>query len=254
MLRCRRRHCLCPSPHSVADVLRAYAIAFVGNLLSAIRLSIIGPTESAAARATHSRSHRCRGFCRDGNAKTLAALPGARILLRFFTKHSTRGYSDHDVTSWPAPRWWQRSAPANDVDGDVMQAFPQYYDICVIANDIYTKEDAEILMRAQALPLERIMGVETTAPIRPFARIVRSTSAIELMKRSFRTSISSSSNPAATTSPRRSRRSWPISRSMSSTSRKARRSRAKGGPELRGPISSSSTRPISPHTSALTSR
>jgi urease accessory protein len=34
-------------------------------------------------------------------------------------------------------------------------------DICVITNDIYTKEDAEILMRAQALPLERIMGVET---------------------------------------------------------------------------------------------
>lgn len=35
------------------------------------------------------------------------------------------------------------------------------YDICVIANDIYTKEDAEILMRAQALPLDRIMAVET---------------------------------------------------------------------------------------------
>ncbi len=35
------------------------------------------------------------------------------------------------------------------------------YDICVITNDIYTREDAEILMRAQALPLERIMGVET---------------------------------------------------------------------------------------------
>ena len=35
------------------------------------------------------------------------------------------------------------------------------YDICAITNDIYTKEDAEILMRAQALPLERIMGVET---------------------------------------------------------------------------------------------
>jgi len=34
-------------------------------------------------------------------------------------------------------------------------------DLCVITNDIYTKEDAEILMRAQALPLERIMGVET---------------------------------------------------------------------------------------------
>lgn len=34
-------------------------------------------------------------------------------------------------------------------------------DLCVITNDIYTKEDAEILMRAQALPLDRILGVET---------------------------------------------------------------------------------------------
>jgi urease accessory protein len=39
--------------------------------------------------------------------------------------------------------------------------FRDVYDLCVITNDIYTKEDAEILMRAQALPLERIMGVET---------------------------------------------------------------------------------------------
>ena len=39
--------------------------------------------------------------------------------------------------------------------------FRSIYDICAITNDIYTKEDAEILMRAQALPLERIMGVET---------------------------------------------------------------------------------------------
>ncbi len=33
--------------------------------------------------------------------------------------------------------------------------------IAVITNDIYTREDAEALMRAQALPLERIVGVET---------------------------------------------------------------------------------------------
>ena len=39
--------------------------------------------------------------------------------------------------------------------------FRAVYDLCAITNDIYTKEDAEILMRAQALPLERIMGVET---------------------------------------------------------------------------------------------
>jgi urease accessory protein len=37
----------------------------------------------------------------------------------------------------------------------------QVYDLAVITNDIYTKEDAEILARLQALPQERIMGVET---------------------------------------------------------------------------------------------
>jgi urease accessory protein len=35
------------------------------------------------------------------------------------------------------------------------------YDIFVITNDIYTKEDQLILTRAQALPAERILGVET---------------------------------------------------------------------------------------------
>ena len=33
--------------------------------------------------------------------------------------------------------------------------------MAVISNDIYTIEDAEYLMRVQALPLERIKGVET---------------------------------------------------------------------------------------------
>jgi urease accessory protein len=35
------------------------------------------------------------------------------------------------------------------------------YSLAVVTNDIYTKEDAEALMRMQALPLERIVGVET---------------------------------------------------------------------------------------------
>ncbi|MEB0139317.1 MULTISPECIES: urease accessory protein UreG [unclassified Undibacterium] len=35
------------------------------------------------------------------------------------------------------------------------------YDMAVITNDIYTKEDMDILLRAQALPAERLMGVET---------------------------------------------------------------------------------------------
>lgn len=34
-------------------------------------------------------------------------------------------------------------------------------DMCVITNDIYTREDAEFLMRAQVLPSNRVMGVET---------------------------------------------------------------------------------------------
>jgi urease accessory protein len=34
-------------------------------------------------------------------------------------------------------------------------------DMCVISNDIYTKEDAEILTRMQVLPSDRVMGVET---------------------------------------------------------------------------------------------
>lgn len=39
--------------------------------------------------------------------------------------------------------------------------FRDAYDICAITNDIYTKEDARLLLVADALPVERIMGVET---------------------------------------------------------------------------------------------
>ena len=35
------------------------------------------------------------------------------------------------------------------------------FDIAVVTNDIYTKEDAQFLMRSGALPEERIVGVET---------------------------------------------------------------------------------------------
>jgi urease accessory protein len=39
--------------------------------------------------------------------------------------------------------------------------FRDRYQLCAITNDIYTKEDAEILTRAGALWPDRIMGVET---------------------------------------------------------------------------------------------
>ena len=35
------------------------------------------------------------------------------------------------------------------------------YEIAVVTNDIYTREDAEFLIRSEALPAERILGVET---------------------------------------------------------------------------------------------
>jgi len=37
----------------------------------------------------------------------------------------------------------------------------EHYDMAVITNDIYTREDMEILLRAKALAPERLMGVET---------------------------------------------------------------------------------------------
>lgn len=41
------------------------------------------------------------------------------------------------------------------------KAMRNQYEIAVVTNDIYTQEDAQFLMRSQALPVERIVGVET---------------------------------------------------------------------------------------------
>jgi len=41
------------------------------------------------------------------------------------------------------------------------RAMADDYDICVVTNDIYTKEDAEFLIRNSVLAPERIVGVET---------------------------------------------------------------------------------------------
>jgi len=41
------------------------------------------------------------------------------------------------------------------------KAMREQYEMAVITNDIYTREDMDILLRADALPAERLMGVET---------------------------------------------------------------------------------------------
>ena len=61
------------------------------------------------------------------------------------------------------------------------------YQIAVVTNDIYTHEDAQFLVRSQALPPERILGVETGGcphtAIREDASI--NLSAIEQLEQSF---------------------------------------------------------------------
>ena len=61
------------------------------------------------------------------------------------------------------------------------------YQLAVVTNDIFTREDMEFLMRSQALPEERIIGVETGGcphtAIREDASI--NFEAIDLMKERF---------------------------------------------------------------------
>lgn len=40
-------------------------------------------------------------------------------------------------------------------------ALRDHYDIAVVTNDIYTREDADFLLRHEVLPADRILGVET---------------------------------------------------------------------------------------------
>lgn len=44
---------------------------------------------------------------------------------------------------------------------ELCRAMRRDYEIAVVTNDIYTKEDAEILTRTGVLPADRIVGVET---------------------------------------------------------------------------------------------
>jgi len=67
------------------------------------------------------------------------------------------------------------------------KAMRDQYQLAVVTNDIFTREDMEFLMRSQALPTERIMGVETGGcphtAIREDASI--NFEAIDLMKERF---------------------------------------------------------------------
>ncbi|MEC8091054.1 MAG: GTP-binding protein, partial [Pseudomonadota bacterium] len=67
------------------------------------------------------------------------------------------------------------------------RALSSHVSMAVITNDIYTREDADFLVRAQALPEDRIRGVETGGcphtAIREDASV--NLAAVEDLKRSF---------------------------------------------------------------------
>jgi urease accessory protein len=68
------------------------------------------------------------------------------------------------------------------------QALRDKYDLCVVTNDIYTAEDAQFLVRNEALTPERIIGVETGGcPTRRSARTPINLEAVDRLIRLFPT-------------------------------------------------------------------
>ncbi len=53
-------------------------------------------------------------------------------------------------------------------------ALRDHYDIAVVTNDIYTREDADFLLRHDALPADRILGWKPAAArTRRFGKMLR---------------------------------------------------------------------------------
>jgi urease accessory protein len=80
--------------------------------------------------------------------------------------------ANHSHESWKAPHIVRNRPLRIGIGGPVgsgktalveklAKAMRDRYSLAVITNDIYTKEDADILIRQDALPKERIIGVET---------------------------------------------------------------------------------------------
>lgn len=78
-------------------------------------------------------------------------------------KHNTSG--EHTVTHTSSPLRLGIGGPVGSGKTALIEALclkmRDTYQIAVVTNDIYTREDAKFLTRKQALPPDRIIGVET---------------------------------------------------------------------------------------------
>ncbi len=208
--------------------LHAYAWGWLENqVLAGVKLvplgQIAGQRLLLDARGAHPGSVRRRARARRRRHRRLAPDRRAREQPARNPIHAacsapdgnqepSRSREDHDRfcasasadPSAPArPRSWTRSA----------SACATRFEIAVVTNDIYTREDAEFLIRSAALAPERIVGVETGGcphtAIREDASM--NLAAIDDLCRRFPSLDLCSSRAAATTSPRPSARSSPTS-------------------------------------------
>ena len=86
--------------------------------------------------------------------------------------HVHHSHDHHHADTWDKPHYDHNRALRIGIGGPVgsgktalveklCKHLRDRYSLAVVTNDIYTKEDAEILTRTEALPAERIIGVET---------------------------------------------------------------------------------------------
>jgi urease accessory protein len=80
-------------------------------------------------------------------------------------KRNIHGYSGPDMTAGASPLRVGIGGPVGSgktaLTLSLCKAMRDRYEIAVVTNDIYTEEDAQFLVRNQALTADRILGVET---------------------------------------------------------------------------------------------
>ena len=115
--------------------------------------------------------------------------------------------------AWPARNWAQRAFTVG-IGGPVgggktaltlklAEALRDRLPLGVVTNDIFTQEDAEFLVRAEALPADRILAVETGGCPHAAIRedVTANLAALERLTRSIAASPSSQKKEGANTQP-----------------------------------------------------